>query len=285
MATLHQPLPAISWRSHLNTLWAIFRKDLTQFVRYPLNALAWSFQPLIFLVPVFFMGQAFSVDGEARGFAGYSGTTDYISFILIGTVLNNYINAVFWGIGYALKNDMDAGVLESNWLTPASRPLLMIGRTFTNLLQTTITSAITLAVAALLFGFSLSGNIFAAALTVLPLLVGLYGFGIAFAALVLIMRDANTLVDMSSYLVGLFSGSQFPVNALPRWLMPVALILPLTYGFDAVRGWLLHTTTLLPIPVEIALMMVFMVIMIWLGMFVFKRLERRVRMMGTLGQH
>lgn len=285
MATLNQPLPAITWRSHLNTLWAVFRKDLTQFFRYPLNALAWSFQPLIFLVPVFFMGEAFSVNGEARGFAGYSGTTDYISFILIGTVLNNYINSVFWSIGYALKNDMDAGVLESNWLTPASRPLLMVGRTFTNLLQTTVTSAITLAVAALLFGFKPSGNVFAAALTVLPLLVGLYGFGIAFAALVLVMRDANTMVDISSYLVAMFSGSQFPVNALPRWLMPVALILPLTYGFDAVRGWLLHTTTLLPISVEIALMIVFMVLMIWLGLYVFRRLERRVRTLGTLGQH
>ena len=109
-----------------------------------------------------------------------------------------------------------------------------------------------LVIAGLVFGFKPTGNALAAVLTALPLLIGLYGFGLAFAALVLLMREANTMVDISSYLVQLFSGSNFPVNALPRWLLPVALALPLTYGFDATRGWLLHTQTLLPIWIEIA---------------------------------
>ena len=68
-------------------------------------------------------GATMNYNGEARGFAGYSGTTDYMSFILVGTALSNFINSVFWGMGYALKNDMDAGVLESNWLAPLPRPL------------------------------------------------------------------------------------------------------------------------------------------------------------------
>ena len=120
---------------------------------------------------------------------------------------------------------------------------------------------------------------------VIPMLIGLYGFGMAFAAIVLLMRDANTLVDMSSYLVGLFSGSQFPVQALPRFLMPISLALPLTYGFDAVRGFLLHTSTIIPIQYEIGLLVVFMFVMIWFGLVVFNRMERKVRMKGTLGQH
>jgi ABC-2 type transport system permease protein len=92
-------------------------------------------------------------------------------------------------------------------------------------------------------------------------------------------------VDTSSFLVGLFSGSNFPVTALPRWLLPVSLALPLTYGFDAVRGWLLGTKTLMPLVTESLLMVVFMVLMLWVGTWVFKLLERRVRMKGTLGQH
>ena len=99
------------------------------------------------------------------------------------------------------------------------------------------------------------------------------------------MREANTMVDISSYLVQLFSGANFPVNALPRWLLPIALALPLTYGFDAVRGWLLKTNTLLPIWIEIAMLVVFMFLMIWLGLKAFRALERRVRKLGTLGQY
>lgn len=117
------------------------------------------------------------------------------------------------------------------------------------------------------------------------MLLGLYGFGFAFAAIVLLMREANTLVDVSSFLVQGFSGSNFPVQSLPSWLIPVALALPLTYGLDAVRGWLLETQTILPLRVEIALLIVFMFVMLWFGSWVFYRVERRVRTLGTLGQH
>ena len=242
-------------------------------------------QPLIWLAPVYFLGQAFSTNGKALGFAGYSGTTDYISFVLLGTILSNFVQTVFWGIGYALKNDMDSGVLESNWLTPMPRALLLIGRTFSSLFTTAIVSLAMLLIAGLVFGFRPTGSVLLALVPVVPMLIGLYGFGIAFAAIVLLMRDANTLVDMGSYLVSLFSGSQFPVQAMPRWLMPVSLALPLTYGFDAFRGFLLKTTTIIPIQYEVGLLVVFMFIMVWLGQVIFTRMEKKVRTLGTLGQH
>ena len=242
MQTLSHPTPL----SHARALWAITWKDWKHFWRYPLNVASYIFQPLVWLVPVYFMGQVFSVDGEARGFAGYSGSGDYMSFILPGTALNNFIFAVFWGMGYALKNDMDTGVLEANWLLPIPRLLLLVGHTFTNLITTALTSAAMLAIGALLFGFAPSGSVWPAVLTLLPMLIGLYGFGFAFAALVMMLREANTLVDVSSFLVQIFSGANFPVTALPRWLLPLALALPLTYGFDAVRGWLLNTRTVCP---------------------------------------
>ena len=99
------------------------------------------------------------------------------------------------------------------------------------------------------------------------------------------MREANTMVDVSNFLVSLLSGSQFPVQALPKWLLPVALTLPLTYDFDAARGWLLGTRTLLPIGWEVALLLVLMMLMLALGWAAFSALERRVRQRGTLGQH
>jgi ABC-2 type transport system permease protein len=281
ITSLSQP----SLKAQLRALYVIALKDWKVFWRYPLNAVSNIFQPIIWITPIYFMGKAFSTNGQALGFAAYSGTSDYMSFILLGTVLTNFIMTVFWGMGYALKNDMDAGVLESNWLTPVPRLLILVGRTLSSLLVTIITSAIMLALGAALFGFQPTGNTWAAFLTAIPMLIGLYGFGFAFAAVVLLMREANTLVDVSSFLVQGLSGTNFPVNSLPTWLIPIALILPLTYGLDAVRGWLLQTETLLPLPVEIAILIVFMFVMVWFGAWVFYRVERRVRTLGTLGQH
>ena len=279
------PLSQPSLRNQLRALFVIARKDWKVFWRYPLNAVSNIFQPIIWITPVYFMGKAFSTNGQALGFAAYSGTSDYMSFILLGTVLTNFILTVFWGMGYALKNDMDAGVLESNWLTPVPRLLILVGRTLSSLLVTAITSAIMLLIGGALFGFQPTGNTLAAFLTAIPMLIGLYGFGFAFAAVVLLMREANTLVDVSSFLVQGFSGTNFPVKSLPTWLIPIALILPLTYGLDAVRGLLLQSATLLPIPIEIGILVVFMFVMLWFGAWVFQRVERRVRTLGTLGQH
>lgn len=279
------PLSQPSLRTQLRALFVIALKDWKVFWRYPLNALSSVFQPIIWITPVYFMGKAFSTNGQALGFAAYSGTGDYMSFILLGTILGNFILTVFWGMGYALKNDMDAGVLESNWLTPVSRLLILVGRTLTSLLTTAITSLVMLVIAAALFGFHPTGNTLAAFLTALPMLIGLYGFGFAFAGIVLLMREANTLVDVSSFLVQGLSGTNFPVQSLPSWLIPVALALPLTYGMDAVRGWLLQTQTILPLNVEIGLLIVFMFVMLWFGTWFFYRVERRVRSLGTLGQH
>ena len=271
--------------SHLRVLFAITAKDWKQYWRYPLNAVSSIFHPIIWLTPIYFMGQAFSVNGQAQGFAGYSGTSDFMSFILIGTVLANFINAVFWGMGYSLKEDMDSGVMESNWLTPIPRLLILVGHSITNLSVTAVTSSLMLVVASLVFGFKVSGDVLAAFVPIIPMLIGLYGFGFAFAALVLVMREANTMVDMSSFLVQIFSGQNFPINSLPKWLLPVSLALPLTYGLDAVRGILLKIPTILPLPWELVLLTVFMFVMLWLGSWAFGSLERRVRKWGTLGQH
>jgi len=274
-----------NWKTHVRAALMIAKKDWLHFLRYPMNAAFRIIQPLAWLTPVYFLGKSFAGANGNTGFAAYTGTSDYMSFILIGAMLSSYVSAVFWGMGYALKSEMDSGVLESNWMTPVPRWIFLVGQTLANLAITTITSAGVLLLAHLLFGFRVTGNALAAALAIVPMLVALYGFGFAFAAIVLLLKDANTLVDVSDFLISLMSGSQFPVKVLPPFLLPISLAIPLTYGFDAVRGYLLHTSTLLPLTYELAILLAFMAVMVPLGNLIFKRVERRCKQLGTLGMH
>jgi ABC-2 type transport system permease protein len=274
-----------SWQSQARAVLAIAKKDWLHFLRYPLNAVFRILQPIIWLTPVYFLGQSFAGEGGNLGFANYAGTADYMSFVLVGAILSDYVSAVFWGMGFALKTEMDSGVLETNWLTPVPRPLFLVGQTLASLSITTLTSAGVLLLAWLFFGFSISGNLAPALLVAIPTLIALYGFGFAFAALVLVIREANTLVDVSNFVVTLLSGSQFPVRVLPPALLAISLALPLTYGYDAIRGYLLGVETLLPIRYEIAILVVFMGVMVGLGYVVFKVIEHRCREHGTIGMH
>ena len=270
--------------SHLRAVFAIAKKDALHFFRYPLNAVFRVLQPIIWLTPVYFLGRSFAGAGGS-GFAGYAGTADYMSFIIVGATLSSFVSSVFWGMGYALKTEMDSGVLESNWLAPLPRPLFLVGQTLASLALTALTSAGVVLLGWWLFDFRVTGNAFAALLVAVPLLLALYGFGFAFAGLVLLLKEANTLVDVSDYAVSLLSGSQFPVSVLPPALFAVSLALPLTYGYDAVRGILLGSKTLLPIPYEVGILLGFMVVMGVLGYAVFKRVERRCQRLGTIGMH
>lgn len=270
----------------LRALAGIFRRDFRIFLRYPMNAVFRVIEPLFWLAPVYFMGKGFAINGQNQGFAAYTGSGDFMGFIILGAMLSSFVSSVFWGIGYSLKNQMDTGVLESNWLTPIPRVTHLIGQTLFNVLITTINSIAMGFIAWLFFGFDLSfEKIALAVLTALPMIVAIYGFGFAFAALVMLMRDANTLVDTGNFIVDMLSGSSFPVRVLPRFLMVIAMGIPLTYGYDAIRGMLIGTRTLLPLGQEQLILVVFMGVMLVLGALVFKWLERRCRQLGTTGMH
>lgn len=113
--------------STFGAMLAVARKDLLMMTRYPLMLASRVLEPFGWLLPVYFLGRTFSTDHHAVGFAAWSGTGDYMAFLVVGWMLSGYVGAVLWGMGFSLKNEMDSGVLEANWLTPPS-PHRLAGR-------------------------------------------------------------------------------------------------------------------------------------------------------------
>ncbi len=273
------------WRHWLRAMGAIFRKDFKVFFRYPLNAVMRVVEPIMWIAPALFLSRAFQVGGVNAGFADFTGTTDYVGFLMVGGIVSSYLSAVFWGMGFALKNEMDTGVLESNWLTPVPPIVQLIGRSLFNVAHTLVNTLVIAIAVYLLFGFELAGRVLPAIVTLVPLLIALYGFGLGLAALVLVSNNANTFVDIGNFLIGMLAGTNFPVTVLPRPLMIISLALPITYAYDVFRGLLLGTRTLMPIPHEQALLTALILVTVVPGYFVFTRIERWCRELGTLARH
>ncbi len=269
----------------LAAMYAVARKDLVLMTRYPLTLAARVVEPFGWLLPVYFLGRTFSNGHFAPGFAAWSGTGDYMAFVVVGWMLSGYVVSVLWGMGFSLKNEMDSGVLEANWLTPRPPIVLLVGRTVASVVMTTVVSGVFGILAVALFGISIRGQFLLAISFVLPVIIGLYGLGFVLAGFVLLLREANTLIDVAHFLLGLVCGRDFPVLVLPRPVLMLSLVLPLTYGYDGLRAILLGTRPLAPLAVEAVVAIGFMVVMLAGGTWVFGRVERHCRVHGTLAHH
>lgn len=275
----------MKYRYYLSVIWAIVKKDARIFSRYPINAVFRIVEPIIWLTPVYFLSKSFQINGENIGFSQYTGTTDYMAFLIIGSIVSSFVSSVMWGMGFSLKEEMDRGTLESNWLTPVPLMVQLIGRSLFSLVITTINALTVAFLVWLLFGFNIGDGIVQSIMTLIPLLIALYGLGFGIAALVLITNDAGNIIDVTNGAINFLTGEQFPVTVLPRFILSISLALPLTYGYDVLRGILLNTNTLLPINLEIGIIMGFMIVGTFTGYKILKRVERYCKTVGNIGFH
>jgi ABC-2 type transport system permease protein len=271
--------------NYLIAMKAIIKKDAKIFFRYPANAVFKIVEPIMWITPIYFLSKAFQINGENIGFSQYSGTTDYMAFLVIGSIVSSFISSVLWGMGFSLKNEMDVGVIESNWLTPIPLWAQLIGRSIFSLIMTTINALTVAFLIWIMFGFNIGNGILPAVFTLLPMLIALYGLGFGIASLVLITNNANNIIDITNFSLNMLSGESFPIIVLPRVIVPISLSLPITYGYDSIRGILLGTNTLLPIYIEQLILVGFMVVGTFFGYRILKKVEKHCRTVGNIGFH
>jgi ABC-2 type transport system permease protein len=109
--------------SQLRALGKMAQKEWIIFRRYPSWVIALFIWPLLFPIGFIFTARALSGPDQASlpAFAAYTGTTNYMGFIVIGTTLFMWLNITLWDIGFHLRNEQMRGTLESNWLSPVWR--------------------------------------------------------------------------------------------------------------------------------------------------------------------
>ena len=78
-------------------------KNLKHSLRYPMSWLYWMLVPLLWVIPYAFQGEALTDGGTSGFFEQYGGTGDYLSYVAIGIILFNIVDAAIWGSGNQLR--------------------------------------------------------------------------------------------------------------------------------------------------------------------------------------
>lgn len=264
---------------------ARFLISMKIYFRYPINIIMTLVEPLIWLTPFYFMAKTFEVDGKVQGFEQYVGNSNVMGFAVLGFMISGYVSAVFWAMGFSLREEMEQGVLESNWSSPANRIVLMVSKSLFQFCATTFEIVLTGIVCHFAFGFTMNSEILRAMLYLIPGLIGMLGLGMAVGALVLMAKNAQPIIDITNSLVMGFSGSFFPIKVMPKGFMFISLVLPITYVYDSTRSILLGQTPFFPLMSEFKIIIISMFVLCILGNWIFMKVEKRCRMIGDLGTH
>lgn len=274
--------------SELRAIAMIGRKEWTIFRRYPSWIISMFVWPVLLPFGYIFSARALGgPGGEALAtFERLAGTSDYVAFIVVGTVLWMWLNMTLWDVGLYLRSEQMHGTLESNWLCPTWRVSLMLGGALAKLLVSVVFLAVSLLEFRLAFGVHvLGGNLGLALLALLLTIPTIHGIGVAFASLVLRFKEANAMVFLVRGLFMIFCGITFPLAVLPGWMQSVAAALPLTYSIRALRGAMLTGATFEQLRGDLLALALFAIASPLAGYALFAVVERGARRRGDLGQY
>ena len=270
----------------LRAAMALARKDLRQVLRYRLWVPSMIFNPLYQgIIPAFLFGSSFAVGGRQLGLASSLGTEDLSGFLFMGGVMSGIIASAFWTMAMSLRNEMDAGTLEPSWLTPTRRETLILGRAILGGILLVIVQAALFAIGIAFFGLRLRPESLFAVPAMTVGIVGMAGVGYLVAALVLVVREANFLVDTTNFLFGVVSGVAFPIVVLPIWAQAVAVLLPSTWAVEILRYYAIGARTILDPGLEHLAVIASSAFLLPFGLWAFRAADRYVRVHGTIAQH
>lgn len=230
------------WRTAQATL---VRNHLSNMRAYP-----WSFTfghivSGVYLVLVSFFVYHYWMDGRiAPSFVLYTGSSDYITFAVIGGLLSTLSVSMMMNVSRALISEHREGTLEILLLAPAGRTGYFVGTAMQQLWRLGI-EAIPVIILGYLVGARLSEAVWGAAVIAFLLyLTACLGMALALGAVMLHTRDTYIVQNTLFSVTTLVCGFLFPVSYLPEPLRLLGHVFPLTDALQLLRGSLLTGTSL-----------------------------------------
>jgi ABC-2 type transport system permease protein len=270
---------------HMVLLRTVLWKNLLELKRYPLEIVFSVIMPLAWFLPSYLLIISFAPNGQSSGLASWIGTDNFFSFYMIGVVVSFFIYTIFWDMGFALKRLMDFGLLETIWVCPIKKVIYIIGESMFSMISLIYQITVALILFRFVFKMALPPGFITSLPYFIPFIALMYGFGIAFAALVLLIKDANNVIDTSSFLVSTMTGSQNPLQVFPKMFLIVSLAIPITYFMDIIRVLSLKIMPVIDIRIEIAVFILTAIAFPFLGVKFFNFIDRKCRRDGTIHTH
>lgn len=194
----------------------------------------------VYLVLVSYFSYIYLIQGDLDDhFAIYTGSTNYLAYVIIGGSLNVFCISTMMNVSRALITEWREGTLEALLLSPSSRKGYLLGTALQQFYRSGIV-VITVPAAGVFAGLRLtSPHLPSAVIGGILFTFACYAMALVLGSIMLYTRDTYIVQNTLFAITTLLCGFQFPRQYLPHILQNVGEIFPLTSSLEILRGALL----------------------------------------------
>ncbi|QWU14081.1 ABC-2 type transport system permease protein [Paenibacillus sophorae] len=226
-------------------MWHTAFATLVRNQRSNLRAYPWTFTfghiiDGTYLVLVTYFSYVYLIQGDVQSqFAAYAGTSDYLTYVIIGGALNLFSVSMIMNVSRALITEWREGTLEALLLSPSSRFGYFAGTAVQQLLRSLFELAVVL-IFGIAAGLRLPHFDFVSLLIgICAYLLSCFSMGLLLGCVMLHTRDTFFVQNTLFAFTALLCGFQFPREYLPEALRLTGNLFPLTDALALLRGSLL----------------------------------------------
>jgi ABC-2 type transport system permease protein len=212
----------------------------------------------------------------------YTTRPDLLRYAVVATAASSFLfNSIFY-VGELLDGERMGGTLPGLFLAPCSRYSWLGGFQLVGLVETLFIVAVALTFGRYAYGVRYVPDYPALLVSLALFLASLWGLGMIFGAIGLLIKKANQLSNLIYPFAILLGGVLYPVALLPDWLRIPARALPLGYGIQALADATLYGKGIAELRSQLLPLAGFALALPLLGMLAFRWLEVVVRERGEL---
>jgi len=210
------------------------------------------------------------------------GTRDYASFMIIGVAYQSWQNLALWGATEMFRSELGSGQIDYTFSCPFSRYLYIVCNIAGLAVRQTLFFVPMLGVALWLTRATVTlGGLVLGLLATILSVAALAQMGACFAALVLRHQQISAVFGLFNFAFQMLTGMFIPIQVLPPVLRYLGIVLlPMSFGMDLLRHYVMNTRTVLAVPYEWAVLAAQVVVYAIVARFVVRWLERIARDQG-----
>ena len=219
-------------------------------------------------------------------FAANTGTDNFVAFMMIGASVFTIVNMAFWHIANWLRWEMQTGTIEAIYLTPTDRIWIAGGTALYSLMRSIVTAFIAYFIGSWLLGVNpLQGELLLALAFIFVGAIPLYGMMLVFGALILKIKEANAIINLSQWVLNLLMGVFYPIAVLPPLVRIISMLFPPTWMTNGVRASILGVGFFFgEWYLDMAVLWAFLIVSPLVGAWVFRKAEDSVRRNEGIGK-